>query len=151
MKKFMLLCFTLLLSACLAQPTPEPTPTTSGPIVINPEENPYAPKPEDLGMTQAGVILTSLDLSELVEVTPLRTQLTILGSMPSVCNELRIKVNPPNAAYQILIEIYSIVNPNRNCENVFQQFETSILLGEYSTGQYSIWVNGSFVGDIVSY
>jgi subtilisin-like proprotein convertase family protein len=71
--------------------------------------------------------------------------------MPSVCNELRIKVNPPNAAYQIFIEIYSIVNPNRNCENVFQQFETSILLGEYSTGQYSIWVNGSFVGDIVSY
>lgn len=145
------LCFSLLLSACLAQPTPQPTATASGPLVITPEENPYAPIPEDVSMQQAGVILTSLDLSELADVTPLRTELTILGSMPSVCNELRIKVNPPDDVYQIFIEIYSIVNPDVDCENVFQQFETSILLGEYSAGQYSIWVNGGFVGDIVSY
>ncbi len=151
MKKFVLLYFAALLSACLAQPPPEPTPTTSGPIVVRPEENQYAPKPEDSSMTKAGVILTSLDLSELADATPLRTQLTILGSMPSVCNELRIKINPPNDEYQIFIEIYSIVNPNLNCENVFQQFETSILFGEYSAEQYSIWVNNSFVGDMVSY
>ena len=148
---YFVLCFALLLSACFAQPTPEPTPTPSGPLVISPEENPYAPKPEDASMIQAGVILTSLDLSEIADLTPLRTRLTILGSMPSVCNELRIKVNPPDNTYRIDIEIYSIVNPNLNCENVFQQFETSILLGEYSAGQYSIWVNNEFVGDIVSY
>ncbi len=145
------LCFILLLSACIAQPLPEPTPTISRPRVIKLEENPYAPQPEDANVTQAGVVLTSLDLSELVDSDPLRSELTILGSMPSVCNELRIKVNPPNDAYQIYIEIYSIVNPNLKCEDVFQQFETSILLGEYSAGQYSVWVNNSFVGNMVSY
>ena len=148
---YFVLCITLLLNSCITQPSAEPRPTASGPIVIKLEENPYAPKPEDLSMTRAGVILTSLDLSELPDSTPLRSELTILGSMPSVCNELRIKVNPPDAAYKVHIEVYSIVNPNLNCENVFQQFETSILLGEYSAGQYSIWVNNSFVGEMVSY
>jgi hypothetical protein len=151
MKKFGFLCFVMVLSSCFAQPSPEPTPTTSGPLVIRPEENPYAPKLEDQKTTKAGVVLTSLDLSERGDATPLRSELTILGSMPSVCNEVRVKVDPPDNAYRIYIEIYSIVNPNLNCENVFQQFEITILLGEYSAGQYSIWVNNELVGDIVSY
>lgn len=151
MKKFMLFCFALLLSACSGQPTPEPTPTASGPLVIRLEDNSYAPKPEDLGMQKAGVVLTSLDLFEIAGITPVRTELTILGSTPSACHELRIVVNPPDNDYQIFIEIYSIVDPKLNCDNVFQQFEASILLGEYSSGVYSIWVNSRFVGTIVSY
>ncbi len=149
MKKCWLLISIILLSACQAQSVPTPTAANSGPVVIALEENPYAPKPEDASLIQAGIILTSLDLSETSQAG--RTKLNILGSMPSVCNELRIKVNPPNQAYEIRIEMYSIANPGVNCDNVFQQFETSILLGEYSAGVYSIWVNSSFVGDIVSY
>ncbi len=143
--------FVLLLTACIAQPLPQPSATASRPRVIKLEENPYAPKPEDVNTTRASVILTSLDLSELADTTPQRSQLTILGSMPSVCNQLRVEVNLPDDAYQIYIEIYSIVNPDVNCEDVFQQFETTILLGEYSTGQYSVWVNNEFVGEITSY
>ena len=150
MKKFMFLCFAILLSACSGQPTPASTPTTSGPLVIRLEDNSYAPKPEDLSMQKAGVILTSLDLFELAGITPVRTELTILGSTPGVCHELRIVVDPPDNNYQIFIEIYSIVDPKLNCDNVFQQFEASILFGEYSPGVYSIWVNTSFVGTIVS-
>ena len=102
-------------------------------------------------MRQADVILTSLTLSERLESTPIRAELHISGSMLSSCHELRIKVTPPNHEYQVSIEIYSIVNPNLNCENVFQQFETSLLLGEYSTGRYSIWVNDELIGDMISY
>lgn len=147
----LVLCFILLLNACLPQPTPEPTPTSIGPLLITKEENIYEPQPEDLNMIEAGVILTSLDLSEVPDTSPLRTELTVLGSMPSVCNELRINVNLPDENYQILIDIYSIIDPTISCDNVFQQFEATIILGEYSAGQYSIWVNGSFVGDMVSY
>jgi hypothetical protein len=148
---YLVLCFILFLNACAAQPTLEPIPTSIGPLLLTKEENLYEPKPEDLNMIEAGVILTSLDLSEVADSTPLRTELTILGSMPSVCNELRINVNPPDENYQIAIDIYSIIDPTISCDNVFQQFETNIILGEYSAGQYSIWVNGSFVGDMVSY
>lgn len=149
MKKYLLLILIITLSACQAQPVPTPTAANSGPLVLTLEENPYAPKPEDASLIQTGIILTSLDLSETPQAG--RTKLNILGSMPSVCSELRIKVNPPNQAYEIRIEMYSVANPGVNCDNVFQQFETNILLGEYSAGVYSIWVNSSFVGDIVSY
>mgnify|MGYP007034157725 CR=1 FL=1 len=141
----------LLLSACLVRPTPQATPTTIRPLVIKAEENPYAPKPEEINLQQTGVILTSLDLADLSDATPLRTQLTILGSMPSVCKELRIEVSPPDDAYQILIKIYSVVNPKITCDNVFQQFETSILLGVYSPGRYIVIVNSEFVEDFIVY
>jgi hypothetical protein len=151
MKNYLWLLSIFILSACIPQPTLEPTPTNIAPLLITKEENPYEPHPEDLNMIQAGVILTSLDLSEVADTSPLRTELTVLGSMPSVCNELRINVNPPDENYQIAIDIYSIIDPTISCDNVFQQFEANIVLGEYSAGQYSIWVNGSFVGDMVSY
>ena len=152
MKQILFLFLILFTSACTAQPTPEqPTPTTSAPLVFKQEENPYAPRPEDLALKQDGVILTSLSLSERYDLTPLRAELHLLGSMPSVCSELRLKVNPPDTEYRINIEAYSVADPKLNCENVFQQVDTTILLGAYSPGQYTVWVNDSYVGDIVSY
>ena len=127
------------------------TPTPEIPLLLKQEENPFAPQTEDVGKQQAGVILTSLNLLERSDLDPLRVELNILGSMPSVCNELRVKFNPPDAAYQIFIEIYSLVNPIVNCDNVFQQFKTTILLGLYSRGQYTVWVNDAYVGDFTSY
>lgn len=151
MKRILFLLLVFILSACAAQPTQEPTPTISAPFVLKQEENPYAPRPEDLGMKQDGVIITSLSLSERYDLTPIRPELHVLGSMPSVCSELRIKVNPPNAEYQVNIEAYSVVDPEQNCENVFQQVDTTILLGAYSPGQYQVLVNDSYVGDFASY
>ena len=151
MKRIALLFSILLLSACLPQPAIEPTPTADIPLLLKQEENPYAPQVEDLSKQQAGVILTSLNLSERSDLNPIRAELNILGSMPSVCNELRVKFNPPDETYKVDIEIYSLVNPNVNCDNVFQQFKTTILLGLYSQGQYTVWVNDAYVGDFTSY
>ena len=151
MKRTLFLLLILITSACATKPTPEPTPTASAPYILKQEENPYAPKPEDLSLKQDGVILTSTSLSERFDLTPIRAELHVLGSMPNVCSELRIKVNPPNIKYQISIEIYSVSDSKLKCENVFQQVDTTILLGAYSAGQYSVWVNESFVGSIASY
>ncbi|NOT04356.1 MAG: hypothetical protein HOP27_07120 [Anaerolineales bacterium] len=151
MKRISILFSILLLSACLFQPVVEPTPTADIPLLLKQEENPYAPQVEDLSKQQAGVILTSLNLSERSDLNPIRAELNILGSMPSVCNELRVKFNPPDETYKVDIEIYSLVNPNVNCDNVFQQFKTTILLGLYSQGQYTVWVNDAYVGDFTSY
>ena len=109
------------------------------------------PKTEDLNLKQDGVILTSLDLSERYDLTPIRAEFHVLGSMPTTCSQLRIKVGPPNNKYQINIEIYSISISLPKCENVFQQIDAVILLGVYSAGQYTVWVNDGYVGDFSSY
>ena len=71
--------------------------------------------------------------------------------MPSVCNELRVNINPPDEEFNLYIDVYSLINPDVQCDNVFQQFETSILLGTYSPGRYAVWINDVLMGDFVSY
>jgi hypothetical protein len=151
MKPIPFLLLILTLSACAAQPTPEASPVENAPFVLQQEENPYAPRNEDLSLQQDSVILTSASLSERYDLTPIRSALHILASMPNVCSELRIKINPPTPQYQIIIEIYSVTNPKVNCLNVFQQVETTILLGAYSNGQYTVWINDRFVGSLAAY
>ena len=140
-----------LIAACISAPTAEPTPTAPPPYRITADDNPYSPKPEDLGYRQAGVIIASASLAERLDLTPVRVNLNLLGSMPSSCHQLRVKINPPNASFQIFIEVYSIVDPNQKCENVFQQFESNILLGVYTPGRYTIWINDGLIGDMISY
>lgn len=153
MKQLRSLFLVLVLSACSGtlEVAETPTPTARLPLVLRSEENPYAPQPADASLQQAAVILTSLDLVERTDLNPPRTELNLLGSMPSVCSDLRVQVDPPDDGYQITIAVYSISDPKQNCDNVFQQFKANITLGQYSSGQYAVWVNGLFVGNFTSY
>ncbi|MBK6791235.1 MAG: hypothetical protein IPG80_01550 [Anaerolineales bacterium] len=147
---YLFLC-AILISACVPIPTPEPTPTAAPPYRITPNENPFEPKIEDTGRQTASVTLTSVGFSESYGFTPPRAVLALVGYMPSVCNELRVNINPPDEQYRIFVEVYSLINPDVECDNVFQQFETSILLGTYSPGRYYVWINDALAGDFVSY
>ena len=140
----------LWLTACLAQPTPEPTATPRKPFTISPGDNPYAPKPNDKNLQRANVVMTTINLIERFDLDPSQVEVDLQGSMPSTCNELRVNIDLPNDNYQILMEVYSVILPLAKCENVFQQFNTSVLLGIYSPGRYTVWVNQGKVGDFIS-
>ena len=137
----------IVLTGCIPAPTPVPTTTSASPLVITAEDNPYSPKPEDASLKVASVVLMSINLVQHNDQTPARVDLNLLGSLPSVCNQLRMKVSPPNDQYQIFVEVYSLVNPNLNCDNVFQQFEADVLLGVYSPGVYTVWINKGLIGN----
>lgn len=152
MKRVFVFLSSLLLASCaVLQPDPSPTPTAGAPYVVKGEDNPYAPKLEDVSLKQDRVIITSASLSERYDLTPIRAELHLLGSMPSVCSELRVKVKPPDEQYRIIIEVYSVSDLKLNCENVFQQFKVSMVLGQYSPGQYTVWVNDNLAGTLASY
>lgn len=151
MKNIPLILLFSMVAACISIPTAEPTATASPPYRITADENPFAPKLEDVGWQVATVTLTSISLMEKYEFSPPRAAISLVGYMPSVCNELRVNINPPTENYRIAVEVYSLINPDIQCDNVFQQFETTILLGTYSPGRYTIWVNGGQIGDFVSY
>ncbi len=151
MRRIIVIGMMLALSACITIPTPAPTATVVAPYILSAEDNPYAPKPGDTSLRVAGVTITSINLIERFDLNPVRAEVDFYGSLPSVCNELRIKVNPPNEKAQVFIDVYSLVNPNIRCDNVFQQFEASVVLGVYSSGRFTVWVNGGLIGDFVSY
>lgn len=141
----------IFVSACSPIPTQESTPTALIPYRITPDENPYEPDLQDAGRQVAAVTVTSVILSEKYEYTPPRAAIVITGYMPSVCNELRVEISPPDEQFRVFIEAYSLIDPDIQCDNVFQQFEAEILLGTYSPGRFSVWVNDALVGDFVSY
>jgi hypothetical protein len=140
-----------LLSACIAAPTPEPTTAVALPSVLVSADNPFLPEEGDANLTQAGVEIESINLVERVDMNPTRVEVDFIGSLPTTCNQLRMEVGLPNEQYQINIKIYSVVKPDPKCEQVLQQFSQSILLGVYSNGRYTVWVNGGLVGDFVVY
>jgi hypothetical protein len=146
-----LFVLTAVIAACIPMPTAEPTATASPPYRITMEENPFAPQTGDLGLQIAGANITSVSISERLDLTPPRVVVGVLGSMPSVCNDLRVLVNLPDDNFRIFIEVYSLITPDIQCDNVFQQFEANVLLGTYSSGRYTIWVNDGLVGDFVAY
>jgi hypothetical protein len=151
MKRVHFLILALILSACIEAPTVEPTPTPIPPQQLTPADNPYAPADGDLNLQRGGVTLTSVNLAERFDLTPRRVTIYFLGSMPSVCSELRIAINAPDDDGRVLLEVYSLMDPGTTCDRVFQQFEATILLGTYTDGRYTIWVNGELVGDFVVY
>ncbi len=151
MKRITFIIPLIILAGCTTIPTPEPTASPASPAIIQVEENPYRPQAKDAGAKIAGAIVDNTNLVERFDLDPFRVELNISGSVPSVCNELRVDVSPPNANYQIYIEVYSLIDKNVNCDNVFQQFEASLLLGVYSNGRYTVWVNEGYAGDFITY
>lgn len=152
MKSLRLLMLTVfILASCTTLPTPEPTATAVVPYRITPDENPFAPGLADVNWQIATVTIVSVGLSEQYEFSPPRAMLSLVGYMPSVCNELQVSINPPDEDFNLYVDVYSLINPDVQCDNVFQQFETSILLGTYSPGRYAVWVNDVLMGDFVSY
>jgi hypothetical protein len=56
-------------------------------------------------------------------------------------------VTAPNAQNQIMVELYSLVNPNEICITIVQPFDASVILGKFPGGHYTLWVNGQQVGE----
>lgn len=112
-----------------------------------PAPPPYEPSPEDENLIRGEAFVESADILVLESFPPQYT-LTLRGSLPTPCNQLRVEVAEPDEQNQIQIDVYSVVDPNRICVQVLQSFEQSILLGSYPSGTYTVLVNGEQVGQI---
>lgn len=137
-----------LTSGCaqFASLTQTETPTPQPPVVTYPVNNPYEPQVADAGLLRTGFDITTISL--LAKNTdPPQIVLILSGTLPSPCHTLRARVSPPDAAYQVHIELYSVTNPDLNCTAVLKQFEAEIPLGSYSPGLYDVWINGQYAGN----
>jgi hypothetical protein len=85
-----------------------------------------------------------------MESYPLQFSLRIAGSLPNPCHQLRVNILPPDAQNRIQIEVYAVVDPGVMCTEVLQAFDVTIPLGSFPTGHYSIFVNGTLVGEIIA-
>jgi hypothetical protein len=132
---FMLLCACAPSSPAL-QPSPSPTPTGES----------YAPRAGDDALVRskffldkAGTRVAKRDGQFVVDLK---------GSLPTPCNQPRVVVDAPDAQNRIVLEAYSVIDPNRMCNQMVQPFEGTIALGNLPQGHYTVWVNGEEIGEI---
>ncbi|GAB1471973.1 hypothetical protein MASR2M66_28510 [Chloroflexota bacterium] len=151
MKFHILIIPLFLLAACTpANDTGVSYPNVSYPNVSYPNEgstpNVYAPQPGD-DLLQNGPVY--IDKSEVLtlESSPLQFKLHIMGNLPTPCNALRVSVNPPNADHKIMVDAYSMSDPNKMCTQVLQPFDVNIPLGSFPKGTYTLWINGEQIAE----
>ena len=80
----------------------------------------------------------------------MQINLVLRGELPTPCNQLRIKVTPPDAQNLIQVNVYSVVDPDQICTQVLEPFEAVVSLGSFTSGKYSVYVNGEYLGEFES-
>jgi hypothetical protein len=149
-----LMMFLLFACAPLPQATPGPdSPVTGRPgdgsSTKEPNINPFAPRSGDEKLSRGEVYVKEASLV-IRESYPPQISLSISGDLPTPCHELRVKINAPDQENKIMVEAYSIVDPNQVCIQVLESFQESIDLGTFPPGHYSLWVNGKLAGEFDS-
>jgi hypothetical protein len=85
-----------------------------------------------------------------MESFPPQFMLSLKGNLPTPCHQLRVNVNPPDADNKIMVDVYTVSNPDMICAQVLQPFSETIELGTFPGGHYSVCVNGQLAGEFDS-
>lgn len=138
---YLIVVLSLLLTACselISQPYPAPG---------EPYPASWEPAAGDDLLTKGEVTLTKTDFLAL-ESFPVQYMLSLSGTLPTPCHRLRVTISEPDDNDQINVNVYSLVDPAEICIQVLEKFELNIPLGSYSSGNYTVLVNGEPVGEI---
>ena len=141
-----LIILPFLLAACAnlnATPTRDMLPTPDPSLVSG-----YEPQPDDINLERSWLFLNWDFCSlEITEGYPVQVSVYLGGDLPNPCHALRVAVTPANAAGEINLEVYALVNPEINCIEMLDPFHAKIPLGAYTSGHYSVLVNGGLLGE----
>ena len=84
----------------------------------------------------------------VMESFPPQYMLTLQGTLPTPCHQLRVEVAPPDDQNTIQVSAYSVVDPNAICTQVLSPFQASVPLQGQPSGTYTVLVNGEEAGSI---
>jgi hypothetical protein len=135
------------------------TPAPSIPLPEDTAEMGFTPTPEFLPTLQQYLPQNGDKLLEkgtffaeeasllVLESFPVQVNLLISGNLPTPCHQLRVSIAQPDAKNRIVIEVYTVVDPNVICIQVLKPIEATFPLGTFPGGHYSVWVNGTLAGE----
>ena len=152
------LLLTLLVASCApaSEASSTPTPLPSDTAVTSPPggtmptneatANPLAPKPGDENLTRGNVFIEEYGLM-IRESFPPQVSLAFSGNLATPCHELRAVVSEPDEENKIIVDVYSVVDPNMICTQVLKPFQANMDLGTFPTGHYTVWISGEMAGE----
>jgi hypothetical protein len=135
-------------TAPAALPTSPPTapdqpigsPPSDQPVEARPTPQPGAPQQE------GPVYIDEVELI-MLESYPVQVRLILRGSLPNPCSRLGWEVEQPDAQGRIQVRAYSVQESDLACIQVLAPLEDGIPLGAFTSGSFSVWLNGEQVAD----
>jgi hypothetical protein len=106
----------------------------------------YDPQPADESWNRGGVFADRFDVM-MLESYPVQVHLQIVGNLPDPCHQFRAVVSEPDEQHQIKVDVYSVADPEMMCVQTLVPFEQSVALGDFTEGDFTVWVNGAQVGE----
>jgi hypothetical protein len=134
LKSYVLILFIgVLLTACAA-PTSTPVPAA----------NLYGSQPGDETMMRGDVEIVS---ASVMTAPPVSVSLSY--RLPTPCYQLRVSISQPDSQKRIQLSIYAVAPKDKPCTlmALLTPMQASISLGSYSAGNYTVWINGSQIGE----
>jgi hypothetical protein len=149
-KGTIILSIAALLFAAFATPVYAASAVASGSPALSSTSvstSSYSPQPGDVKLTRDKVFL-DLSRSRLIVSTgsPTRVDAVLSGNLPDPCHVLRIVVGSTIASSSINISVYSLFDPAVACATVLQPFSVKVPLGSFTSGSYTVTVNGLLLG-----
>ena len=83
----------------------------------------------------------------LKETDPVQVELVIVGNLPSPCHQLRVFTSEPDNTGHIMVQVYSVTDPEKTCAQVLEPFTAVVPLGAYSDGSFTISINNEMTGE----
>jgi hypothetical protein len=149
MKKIITLMLVLIFALTACAPDAD-EPVSSEPVYINTsiptEQNLYLPQTADQSLTRSPAFVDFKEILTLESFPPQFT-LHLTGSLPTPCNQLRVAVSAPDSENKVLVDVYSVSDPDKMCMQVIEPFDINIPLGSFPEGKYTLWVNGEMVAE----
>jgi hypothetical protein len=110
----------------------------------------FAPQSTDSKLTRGEVFLDAESSRLIISGTkPNQVSVSLVGNLPDPCHQLRIVLTPADANNNINLEVYSLADnsPSASCITVLQPFTVIYPLGNFTSGNYSVYVNGELLGE----
>lgn len=113
---------------------------------ITADEFTAMPDDKDLQAATAFVEYSEIILNES---DPVQVELVIVGNLPSPCHQLRVIASEPDDTGHIMVQAYSVTDPEKTCAQVLEPFTAVVPLGAYSEGTFTVSINNEMIGEFV--
>ena len=97
-------------------------------------------------------VFLNLDKSYLIvsKDLPVKVEAVVSGWLPDPCHILQVATKASIVDNIISIQVYSLYDPTQACISVLQPFSTTVPLGIFGKGEYTVLVNGENLGSFGS-
>jgi hypothetical protein len=137
----------VLLFAAFASPVLAAPALAAGSSSASISATSYSPQPTDISLTRDKVSINLAKSYLIVSPgSPVKVSAFLTGYLPDPCHVLRIVVGAASASSNISIQAYSLFKAGTACATVIQPFSVTVPLGSFSSGQYTVLVNGLKLG-----